>query len=82
MQKVKTNLHNFYADAALPKLSNQYVCFRDMKTFSLLSLPHKILLIYKIFLLVPPMVDERENWISEELMLVNMDIIPCLLTKL
>lgn len=69
MQRVETNLHNFCADAALPKLSNQYVYFRDMKIFFLLSFPDKILFINKIFLFVPPMLDERENWISEELML-------------
>lgn len=28
------------------------------------------------------MADERENWISEELVLVNMNIIPCLFTQL
>lgn len=82
MQKVETNLHHFYADTALPKLSNQYVCFGNMKIFFLLSLPDKVLLINKILLLVPPKVDERENWISEQLMLVKMDIVPCLLTDL
>lgn len=50
--------------------------------FFLLNLPDKVLLINKIFPLVPPMVDERENWISEELILVKMDIIPRLLTDL
>lgn len=50
--------------------------------FFLLNLPDKVLLINKIFPLVPPMVDERENWISEELILVKMDIIPHLLTDL
>lgn len=47
----------------------------------LLNLSDNILLINKIFPLVLPMVAESDNWISEELVLIIINIISYLFTR-
>lgn len=78
MQKAETRLHHSYVDAAFSELLNQYPFFRYIKMFFLLNASDNILFINKIFLLVLPVVDERDNWISEELVQINTNIISCL----
>lgn len=78
VQKAETRLHHSYVDAAFSELLNQYPFFRYIKMFFLLNASDNILFINKIFLLVLPVVDERDNWISEELVQINTNIISCL----
>lgn len=52
--------------------------FQRHENIVLPNFPDNILFVYKIFLLVLPVVDERDNWIAAELVLLNMNITSCL----